>query len=156
MISKGGASSPTSGPVFVTEIFHLTRETSTKYLRCMIDEWRSSETGPTNSTKYLRCMTDKSEGAVRQAQQTRMKSCFSLQILQGLYRQILKKLRKTKSALPAAQQPVSVKATRSSLKKFSHSNALRACVYIYIQQLSSFRMPTLRFIDLIVATYRIQ
>ena len=29
-------------------------------------------------------------------------------------------------------------------------NALRACVYIYIRQLSSFRAPTLWFIDLTV------
>ena len=35
-------------------------------------------------------------------------------------------------------------------------NALRACVYIYIRQLSSFRAPTLWFIDLTVATYHIQ
>ena len=35
-------------------------------------------------------------------------------------------------------------------------NALRACVYIYIQQLSSFRALTLWFIDLIVATCQIQ
>ena len=34
-------------------------------------------------------------------------------------------------------------------------NALRACVYIYIRQLSSFRMPTLWFIDLTVATCHI-
>ena len=30
-------------------------------------------------------------------------------------------------------------------------NALRACVYIYIRQLSSFRGPTLWFIDLTIA-----
>ena len=35
-------------------------------------------------------------------------------------------------------------------------NALRACVYIYIRQLSSFRGPTLWFIDLTVATCHIQ
>ena len=35
-------------------------------------------------------------------------------------------------------------------------NALRACVYIYIRQLSSFRAPTLWFIDLTVATCHIQ
>ena len=35
-------------------------------------------------------------------------------------------------------------------------NALRACVYIYIRQLSSFRAPTLWFIDLTVATFHIQ
>ena len=35
-------------------------------------------------------------------------------------------------------------------------NALRACVYIYIRQLSSFRAPTLWFIDLPVATCHIQ
>ena len=35
-------------------------------------------------------------------------------------------------------------------------NALRACVYIYIRQLSSFRAPTLWFIDLSVATFHIQ
>ena len=36
------------------------------------------------------------------------------------------------------------------------SNALRACVSIYIRQLSSFRVPTLWFIDLAVATCHIQ
>ena len=35
-------------------------------------------------------------------------------------------------------------------------NALRACVYIYIRQLSSFRATTLWFIDLAVATCYIQ
>ena len=35
-------------------------------------------------------------------------------------------------------------------------SALRACAYIYIQQLSSFRAPTLWFIDLTVATCHIQ
>ena len=35
-------------------------------------------------------------------------------------------------------------------------NALRACTHIYIQQLSSFRAPTLWFIDLTVATCHIQ
>ena len=35
-------------------------------------------------------------------------------------------------------------------------NAFYACVYIYIQQLSSFRVPTLWFIDLTVATCHIQ
>ena len=35
-------------------------------------------------------------------------------------------------------------------------NALRACVYIYIRQLSSFRAPTLWFIDLTVATCHIR
>ena len=36
------------------------------------------------------------------------------------------------------------------------TNALRACVYIYIPQLSSFRALTLWFIDLTVAIYLIQ
>ena len=40
-----------------------------------------------------------------------------------------------------------------SLKRL---NALRACVYIYIRQLISFRAPTLWFIDLTVATCHIQ
>ena len=35
-------------------------------------------------------------------------------------------------------------------------NALRACVYIYTRQLSSFRAPTLWFIDLTRATCHIQ
>ena len=35
-------------------------------------------------------------------------------------------------------------------------NALRACVYIYIRQLSSFRAPTLWFIDVTVVTCHIQ
>ena len=35
-------------------------------------------------------------------------------------------------------------------------NALCTCVYIYIRQLSSFRAPTLWFIDLTVATCHIQ
>ena len=35
-------------------------------------------------------------------------------------------------------------------------NDLCACVYIYIQQLSSFRAPTLWFIDLSLATCHIQ
>ena len=35
-------------------------------------------------------------------------------------------------------------------------NALHACVYVYIQQLSSFRAPTLWFIDLTVATCHIK
>ena len=35
-------------------------------------------------------------------------------------------------------------------------NALRACVYIYIRQLSSFRAPTLWFINLTVTTCHIQ
>ena len=35
-------------------------------------------------------------------------------------------------------------------------NALRACVYIYMRQLSSFRVPTLWFIHLTVATCHIQ
>ena len=35
-------------------------------------------------------------------------------------------------------------------------NALHACVYIYIWQLSSFRVPTLWFIDLTVITCHIQ
>ena len=35
-------------------------------------------------------------------------------------------------------------------------SALRTCVYIYIQQLSSFRAPMLWFIDLTVATCHIQ
>ena len=35
-------------------------------------------------------------------------------------------------------------------------NAVRACVYIYIWQLSSFRAPTLWFIDLTVATCHFQ
>ena len=35
-------------------------------------------------------------------------------------------------------------------------NASCACVYIYIRQLSSFRAPTLWFIDLTVATCHIQ
>ena len=35
-------------------------------------------------------------------------------------------------------------------------NALRACVYIYIRRLSSFRVPTLWFMDLTVATCHIQ
>ena len=35
-------------------------------------------------------------------------------------------------------------------------NALRACVYIYIQQLSSFRALTLWLIDVTVATCHIQ
>ena len=39
-----------------------------------------------------------------------------------------------------------------SLKKRSQYNALCSCVYIYIWQLSSFRAPTLWFIDLTVAT----
>ena len=34
-------------------------------------------------------------------------------------------------------------------------SALRACVYIYIRQLSSFRAPTLRFINLTVTTCHI-
>ena len=35
-------------------------------------------------------------------------------------------------------------------------NALRACVYIYLRQLSSLRAPTLWFIDLTVATCHFQ
>ena len=35
-------------------------------------------------------------------------------------------------------------------------NALRACVYIYMRQLSSFRAPTLWLIELTVATRHIQ
>ena len=35
-------------------------------------------------------------------------------------------------------------------------NALCACVYIYIRQLSSFRVPTLWFINLALATGHIQ
>ena len=35
-------------------------------------------------------------------------------------------------------------------------NGLRACVYVYIRQLSSFRTPMLWFIDLTVATCHIQ
>ena len=34
-------------------------------------------------------------------------------------------------------------------------NALRACVYVYTRQLSSFRAPTLWFVDLTVATWHI-
>ena len=41
----------------------------------------------------------------------------------------------------------------SYLKSFP--NALRACVYIYIRQLSSFRAPTLCFIEPIVPTCHI-
>ena len=36
------------------------------------------------------------------------------------------------------------------------SNALRACVYIYIQQLRSFRAPMLWFINLTVPTCLVQ
>ena len=35
-------------------------------------------------------------------------------------------------------------------------NALHTCVYIHIWHLSSFRVPTLWFIDLTVATWHIQ
>ena len=42
---------------------------------------------------------------------------------------------------------------KSPLRKEALSiNALRACVYIYMRQLSSFIAPTLWFIDLTVAT----
>ena len=48
-------------------------------------------------------------------------------------------------------------STVCSLKRSSLGiNALRACVYIYIRQLSSFRAPTLWFIDLTVTTCHIQ
>ena len=47
-------------------------------------------------------------------------------------------------------------ALGESLKKPLSINALRACVYIYIQQLSSFRAPTLWFISMTVATCHIQ
>ena len=42
------------------------------------------------------------------------------------------------------------------MKETLSINALRARVYIYIRQLSSFRAPTLWFIDLTVATCHIQ
>ena len=42
------------------------------------------------------------------------------------------------------------------LKKLSHCSDLRACVYIYIRQLSSFRAPTMWFIDLTFATCHIE
>ena len=42
------------------------------------------------------------------------------------------------------------------LKEVLSINALHACIYIYIRQLSSFRMPTLWFINLMVATCHIQ
>ena len=42
------------------------------------------------------------------------------------------------------------------LRGFLSVNALRACVYIYMRQLSSFRAPTLWFIALTVATCHIQ
>ena len=42
------------------------------------------------------------------------------------------------------------------LKDSLSINAYCACVYIYIQQLSSFRPPTLWFIDLTVAACHIQ
>ena len=42
------------------------------------------------------------------------------------------------------------------LKEALSINALRACVYIYIRQLSSFRAPTLWFIDLTLTTGHIQ
>ena len=42
------------------------------------------------------------------------------------------------------------------LKEALSINALCACVYIYIRQLSSLRAPTLWFIDLTVATCHIQ
>ena len=44
----------------------------------------------------------------------------------------------------------------SLLKEALSINAFRACVYIYIRQLNSFRAPTLWFIDLTVATCHIQ
>ena len=45
----------------------------------------------------------------------------------------------------------------SSQRRFSqYINALRACVYIYIRQLSSFRAPTLWFIALTVTNYSAQ
>ena len=43
-----------------------------------------------------------------------------------------------------------------NLKEALSINALRACVYIYIRQLSPFRAPTLWFIDLTVPTCHIQ
>ena len=46
--------------------------------------------------------------------------------------------------------------TTLSLKGSVTVNALRACVYIYIRQLSSFRAPMLWFIDLTVTTCHIQ
>ena len=45
-----------------------------------------------------------------------------------------------------------MRGVRSSLS----INALRPRVYVYIRQLSSFRAPTLWFIDLAVATCHIQ
>ena len=53
---------------------------------------------------------------------------------------------------PCCHSPAFLAVSRSSLS----INALRACVYIYIRQLSSFRAPTLWFIDLTVATCHIQ
>ena len=44
----------------------------------------------------------------------------------------------------------------SAQRGFLSINALRACIYIYIRQLSSYRSPTLWFIDLAVATCPIQ
>ena len=44
----------------------------------------------------------------------------------------------------------------ASLRTSLSINALRACVYIYIRQLSNFRAPTLWFIDVTVATCHIQ
>ena len=45
---------------------------------------------------------------------------------------------------------------RPPLKEALSINALRACVYIYIRQVSSFRAPTWWFIVLTVAAYHIQ
>ena len=48
------------------------------------------------------------------------------------------------------------KAKAFNSKHGESATALRACVYIYIQQLSSFRVPMEWFIDLTVATCHIQ
>ena len=46
-------------------------------------------------------------------------------------------------------------STKTNHKSPLSIDALRACVYIYIRQLGSFRVPTLWFIDLTVATCHI-
>ena len=41
-----------------------------------------------------------------------------------------------------------------AVKEALRISALRACVYIYIRQLSSFRVPTLWFIELLASSLR--
>ena len=55
-----------------------------------------------------------------------------------------------------ATQTTVCAGTPTSSRSSPSINALRACVYIYIRQLSSFRAPTLWFIHVTVATCHIQ